>query len=407
MKKLLLLTLAIVTLTSEGYSQTVTIGTQVWTSKNLDVTTYRNGDVIPHVQDQEAWATLTTGAWCYYNNDPANGTKYGKLYNWYAVNDARGLAPQGYHIPSEAEWDTLLHYLGGCFAADTKMKSSSGWNSYTTGGSKTCPNCASWNDEYRKKVACHTCKDTRKVPSPKVTHSGNGTNSSGFSGLPGGFRSAYGGDGKAFQDVGESVDWWSSTRVFSWSPEITPYNSRATRCHLSHGYVPLYNIEMRHGYYVRCIKDPHLTSRKSTDKLKDSNPEIEILSESQLKEFFEKNIDMMAFVRGDLKYEKKRINITYKFVINEFGKVSSLKFCIGNVLFNGQEGIQNAIDLSESQFSNINAEIQRLFSILPNLMGVLPNKTYLFDVISSDRFEETQSLPPGLSFSELSLIDLD
>jgi uncharacterized protein (TIGR02145 family) len=83
---------------------TVTIGTQVWMTKNLDVDRYRNGDIIPEVKDSIAWANLKTGAWCYYNNDPELGKIYGKLYNWYAVNDPRGLAPAGYHIPTDAEW---------------------------------------------------------------------------------------------------------------------------------------------------------------------------------------------------------------------------------------------------------------------------------------------------------------
>ena len=82
---------------------TVTIGTQTWQAKNLNVTTYRNGDVIPEVQDASAWASLTTGAWCHYNNDPANDAIYGKLYNWYAVNDSRGLAPTGFHVPTDTE----------------------------------------------------------------------------------------------------------------------------------------------------------------------------------------------------------------------------------------------------------------------------------------------------------------
>ena len=90
-----------------NYGQTVTIGTQVWTSKNLNVSTYRNGDVIPQVQDEQAWAKLTTGAWCYYNNDSSNGTKYSKLYNWYAVHDPRGLATNGYHITTDEEWKKL------------------------------------------------------------------------------------------------------------------------------------------------------------------------------------------------------------------------------------------------------------------------------------------------------------
>ena len=93
-------------------AQDVTIGKQTWTSKNLNVSTYRNGDAIPQVQDNTAWENLTTGAWCYYENKTANGTTYGKLYNWYAVNDARGLAPKGYHIPTVEEWSITIHEPG-------------------------------------------------------------------------------------------------------------------------------------------------------------------------------------------------------------------------------------------------------------------------------------------------------
>lgn len=185
----------------------VTIGHQVWMTKNLDVDKFRNGDPIPQAKTDEEWTTAKyrkEPAWCYYNNDPANGAKYGKLYNWYAVNDPRGLAPVGYHVPSNAEWSKLENYLGN--NAHIKMKSMGGWKSYTSGGSKTCPNCTDWNAEYRKKVPCHTCKDTRSLPAPTVTHSGNGTNSSGFSGLPGGYRPVYGG----FFEDGTGGKWWSS-----------------------------------------------------------------------------------------------------------------------------------------------------------------------------------------------------
>jgi uncharacterized protein (TIGR02145 family) len=97
----------------------VTIGSQIWTGCNLDVTTYRDGTPIPQVTDPNQWANLTTGAWCYYNNDPANGAIYGKLYNVYAIIDPRGLAPVGYHIPSDAEWTTLTATLGGGTWIDT------------------------------------------------------------------------------------------------------------------------------------------------------------------------------------------------------------------------------------------------------------------------------------------------
>ena len=100
----------------------VVIGTQTWKNKNLEVSTYRNGDQIPQVTDPAVWRALTTGAWCYFNNDPANGTIYGKLYNWYAVNDSRGLAPSGWHIPTDAEFITLTNYLGGSTLAGGKMK---------------------------------------------------------------------------------------------------------------------------------------------------------------------------------------------------------------------------------------------------------------------------------------------
>ncbi len=147
----------------------VVIGTQVWKTRNLDVTTYRNGDPIPQVTDPTQWINLTTGAWCYYENNTANGTVYGKLYNWYAVNDSRGLAPTGYHVPSDAEWTTLTTFLGGEGVAGGKMKST----------------------------------DTSLWQSPNTS----ATNESGFTGLPGGCRS----DDGAFDDVGDGGDWWSSS----------------------------------------------------------------------------------------------------------------------------------------------------------------------------------------------------
>ena len=181
----------------------VLIGSQIWTVKNLDVTTYRNGDVIPQVTDPTAWAALTTGAWCYYNNDPAFGAIYGKLYNWYAVNDVRGLAPIGYHIPTDAEWTTLSNYLGGNSIAGGKMKSKTGWNS-----------------------------------------GGNGTNCSCFTGLPGGYRGYTG----SFISIGINGNWWSST-VYS----ATNVWSSA----LSYNYAGLgrNNYRKAGGFSVRLIKD--------------------------------------------------------------------------------------------------------------------------------------------------------
>jgi len=183
----------------------VAIGTQTWTTKNLDVTTYRNGEVIPQVQDANAWAIISTGAWCYYENNTANGTTYGKLYNWYAVNDPRGLAPKGYHIPKDNEWTTLIDYLGATSEAEagTKMKSTSGW-----------------------------------------FNNGNGTNTTGFAGLPGGCRDN---DGD-FHGIDAFGSWWSSSEFYDNSALCRELNG--SYVHVSR--LPFYK---RNGFSVRCIKD--------------------------------------------------------------------------------------------------------------------------------------------------------
>lgn len=111
----------------------VTICNQTWTKSNLNVSHYRNGDVIPQVTTVSQLANSTSGAWCYYNNDPSNGAIYGKLYNWYAIIDQRGLAPAGYHIPTDLEWTDLSTCLGGESIAGGKMKSLDSWNSPNIG----------------------------------------------------------------------------------------------------------------------------------------------------------------------------------------------------------------------------------------------------------------------------------
>jgi TolA-binding protein len=122
--------------TQTGSYKSVKIGTQTWMAENLNVSTFRNGDPIMEAKTNEEWEKAGKEgkpAWCNYENDPKNGAKYGKLYNWYAVNDPRGLAPAGWHVPSDAEWTTLGDQLGD--EASNKMKSTSGWNGY---GCKRC-----------------------------------------------------------------------------------------------------------------------------------------------------------------------------------------------------------------------------------------------------------------------------
>jgi uncharacterized protein (TIGR02145 family) len=147
----------------------VTIGTQTWTGCNATVSVYRNEDTIPYVDNTAAWAALTTGAWCYYNNDPSTEATYGKLYNWYAVNDPRGLAPVGYKVPTDAEWTTLTTFLGGPIVAGGAMK---------------------------EVGLCHW-----------ISPNTDATDSSGFTGLPGGSRDHDGG----FSYIGNYGNFWSST----------------------------------------------------------------------------------------------------------------------------------------------------------------------------------------------------
>jgi len=115
--------------------QTIIIGQQEWTVENLATSKYRNGEPIPEAKTNAEWEDCYAnqkGAWCYYSNDPSNSKKYGKLYNWYAVNDKRGLAPRGTHVPSNQEWQTLTTTLGE-EVAFSKLKESTGFNAHPAG----------------------------------------------------------------------------------------------------------------------------------------------------------------------------------------------------------------------------------------------------------------------------------
>ena len=191
-------------------SNDVKIGKQIWMSKNLDVSTYRNGEQIPQAKDAAQWEYASTNkipAWCYYEFNESNGKKYGKLYNWYAVSDSRGLAPNGYHIPSDAEWTILTDFLGGSDIAGKKMKSKDGWKSYGT-------------------------------------LSGNGDNSSGFNGLPGGYCN-YSED---FGSITEDGYFWSSSEYGAndaWSRDLYFSNTKVDR----------YYGNKVSGLSVRCLRD--------------------------------------------------------------------------------------------------------------------------------------------------------
>jgi uncharacterized protein (TIGR02145 family) len=191
-------------------AQEVTIGTQTWMAKNLDIARFQNGDIIPEARTQQEW--LKAGkegkpAWCYYKNDSSNAANYGRLYNWYAVSDKRNLAPKGWHVPSYDEIKVMGEYLGGLEVAGAKLKSTTGWEV-------------------------------------------NGSNSTGFSGLPGGERVSY----DSFFYFGTNGYWWTAT-------EHDTSDAEDFFLFYHDGEIYHYWENKLAGMAVRCIKDEVLPPR--------------------------------------------------------------------------------------------------------------------------------------------------
>lgn len=195
-----------------GYAyRTARIGDQCWFAENLRTEKYNNGDVIPSNLSDSEWQNTTSGAVAVYLESASSLETYGRLYNWYAVDAARGLCPSGWHVPTDGEWAVMTDFLGGESVAGGKMKATYGWTEHIHLG-------------------------------------GNGTNSSGFAGLPGGCRS----EAVDFASRGFYGSWWSSSPSESgaWgrtlasrhraSPDEIVYRSKRHR---------------RDGVSVRCIRD--------------------------------------------------------------------------------------------------------------------------------------------------------
>ncbi len=184
------------------YSSIIINGKE-WMQKNLDVSKYKNGDVIPQVTDVTQWDNLTTGAWCYYENDSTNGPVYGKLYNWYAVNDPRGLAPSGWHIPTDTEWSNLVTYLGGDLVAGKKLKDDS-----TTSTWDTTTNTATNQSGFAALPAGTAYLNYHTIPNPTLAN--------------------------LFTDKTKVEYWWSATMDadMAYSLNISCYNDQATRSEL-------------------------------------------------------------------------------------------------------------------------------------------------------------------------------
>jgi uncharacterized protein (TIGR02145 family) len=187
---------------------TVTIGTQVWIKENLKVTHYGNGEEIPNVTDQGVWDTLTTGAYCNYNNDISNMNTYGRLYNWHAVVDSRNIAPIGWHVPTYNDFILLFDYLGGTNLAGNKLRE--------TGNIHWTANNGGDHNKYA-------------------------TNSSGFTALPGGFRIV----SETFEYMNDFGMWWSSS-------ESSPY---AYQLYLTISSLSFDSYKKEMGCSVRLVRD--------------------------------------------------------------------------------------------------------------------------------------------------------
>jgi len=187
--------------------KTVQIGNQVWLKENLRVSKFRNGDLIPNIKVNKEWENTQSGAWCNYDNKFVYDSEYGKLYNWFAVDDNRGLAPEGWHIARNDEWADLLDYLGGINIAGGKLKE---------------VGTTHWNEPNK-----------------------GATNESVFGGLPGGGRY----EDNAFNNIGKNAYWWSVTGIGGYNAWNWVLSNDDTEVNCFGGY------SKQDGFSVRCLRD--------------------------------------------------------------------------------------------------------------------------------------------------------
>ncbi|UCE17077.1 MAG: hypothetical protein JSV84_09210 [Gemmatimonadota bacterium] len=198
--------------------QTVIIGDQVWMAENLKVTHYRNGDAIPNVTKGSEWSDLSTGAFCNYNNDANNVPTYGRLYNWYAVDNSRHIAPEDWHVPTDEDWKQLEMYLG----MSQSQADSIGLRGTDEGGKMKESGTSHWS-------------------SPNT----GATNESGFTALPAGFRYY---TIEVFGAMGGEAGFWSSTEYSSGYAFRRGLNSIDSKVYRRTSY-------MQNGFSIRCVKD--------------------------------------------------------------------------------------------------------------------------------------------------------
>ena len=199
--------------------QTIIIGNQEWMSENLKVTHYRNGDAIPHLTNDVDWTSTSSGAYCVYENNESIVSIYGRLYNWFAVDDRRNIAPVGWHVPTDAEFKELEMYIG----MSQSEADDTGYRGINVSGELKESGSTHWKSPYA-----------------------GATNESGFTALPGGYRYYNGGN---YNHLGSSGSFWTSTK----SPKKTAW-FRTLDYHWSEVYRNSHYFKT-YGFSVRCVRN--------------------------------------------------------------------------------------------------------------------------------------------------------
>jgi len=217
---------------------TIQIGGQEWMAQNLATSIYRNGDVIPTNLSNSQWQNTTSGAYSVYNDDPAYGLLYGKLYNWYAVEDSREICPTGWHVPTDQDWTTLFVSLD----PNTNSNAVANWT-----GASFIP----WDNPSSTLVGGLMKSTVTYNPSNGngagywYPPNGSATNQSGFSALPGGYKRTNGTHDDSYL---AQAYWWSSTAV-----DITTAYNRMMFYYQGDAY--RVNLNKKYGCSVRCVRD--------------------------------------------------------------------------------------------------------------------------------------------------------
>jgi uncharacterized protein (TIGR02145 family) len=337
-------------------AQTITIGKQNWMSKNLEVTKFRNGESIQEAKTEKEWYAAIENkqpAWCYYNYNSSNGLIYGKLYNIYAINDSRGLAPAGFHIPSDEEWQELVNFAGGTPVAGKKLRSKDHWQV----GNEKCSNCSNWSDDYRLKVPCHICKDKRLVPFKNL-------NNLGFSAVPGGYKhSEY-----SFWYLNQQATFYINYNVNDWfkSIGIEPKKGLTdTYPCLGIDYqssqIIYFNNGFNGGVYVRCIKDSEDWIQKEKIK-KEEKKQLQVNFQLILPKI-DSLLNLYNFADARLLAKNEKLEYDNKVIINKKIDSSFITYLDFLIAKNEFKKFDKFISLEENS-NNLEKTYQ---AMLPNL----------------------------------------